>query len=92
MRQETIRLLSNKGKATVNVKNNKGQTVIEYLLLITAIVSIMFATFQTLRARLVADPGACNQGSINPLCFLDTIGLDSSTDVSADKFRWYYLR
>ncbi|AYF44620.1 MULTISPECIES: hypothetical protein [Halobacteriovorax] len=74
------------------LNNDKGQTVVEYLLLITAIVSIMFAAFQTLDARFKADPGACDRGSINPLCFLDTIGLDSSTDVRADKFRYYNLR
>ena len=76
----------------MTVAREKGQAVVEYLLLIVAVVSIIFAIFKTLESRLIADPGACASGSINPLCFLDSVGLNASDTVSKDKFRNFRLR
>ncbi|MFG1498803.1 Flp family type IVb pilin [Halobacteriovorax sp. XZX-3] len=77
---------------TTILKSQSGQTAVEYLLLLVAVVSILFAVFQTLDARFKADPEACQQGSINPLCFLKTIGIDGSNEVDPKKFRTFRLR
>ncbi len=70
---------------------DSGQVVVEYLLLIVAVVSIMFGVFEILKTRISADPNACRNGSINPLCYLQTLGLESNTDVRSNKFRNYKL-
>ncbi|MFG1482681.1 hypothetical protein ABMA79_11735 [Halobacteriovorax sp. HFRX-2_2] len=72
--------------------SQRGQTAVEYMLLLVAVISILFAVFKTLDARFKADPEACQQGSINPLCFLKTIGIDGTNEVDANKFRTFRLR
>lgn len=76
----------------IMMRHQRGQAVVEYLLLIVAIVSIMFATFKTLQSRLVADPDQCKKGSINPLCFLESAGIDGSDTVDSYKFRTFRLK
>ena len=54
------------------IKNQKGQTSIEYVLMIAAIVAIMSSVFGLVRERFVGD-GQCVAASESLMCRLNNL-------------------
>lgn len=53
--------------------SESGQVVIEYILMITVLILLALTTFGIIKSRFSADPTACQAGSINPVCYLQTL-------------------
>ena len=59
----------------MNMNNEKGQVVIEYVLMLTVIITLATTAFGILKDKFNAkDPNQCGKGTINPLCYMQTIG------------------
>jgi uncharacterized protein (UPF0333 family) len=59
------------------IKDNRGQVVIEYTLMLVVVVTLVMTAFNIIKDRFASDPDACaNPGTVNPVCVIRTIGFD----------------
>ncbi|OIQ17492.1 MAG: hypothetical protein BM556_11855 [Bacteriovorax sp. MedPE-SWde] len=67
------------------VRNEKGQVVVEYMMMIVVVISLVLAAFSIIKDRFSGDANNCVAGSLNPVCALKSAGLGS--DPSFRTFR-----
>ncbi len=67
----------------------KGQTSVEYIVLLAAVVAIAVTFFGKIRAQFSADPNACdNNPGLNVVCSItNVIGYEPGSGVNKDSFR-----
>lgn len=68
-------------------ESQQGQVVVEYTLLLAAVVAIMASVFGIIKERFVANEN-CTAGTVNPVCFMKKM-IDPSGDMT---FRYYSIQ
>lgn len=68
---------------------NKGQVMVEYLLLLIVVISFVAAAFRIIERYINFDITKCGQGSINPLCIIQG-ALDDGQE-GANRYRSFKL-
>lgn len=66
------------------LKNESGQVVVEYTMLIAVVVTLIISVFGIIKEKFVADEN-CAPGSLNPICVI-------SGAYSDPKFRYFSIR
>ncbi len=74
----------------IGVRNQKGQTAIEYVLLIAAMAAIIFSLMGYLKGQILAEEGSCAAGDNSLGCSLQRIS--SSLGTSDPTFRFFILK
>lgn len=72
------------------ILNQRGQVVVEYVLLLVVIITLVMTAFRVLNTFVSFDPNRCGQGSFNPVCVLKNLTPDGEGE--AQKFRRFNIK
>ena len=61
----------------MNINNEKGQVVVEYVLMLVVIITLVTTAFGILKTRFIADDKTCGPDTINPICYMKSIGFSA---------------